>query len=911
MLDQQTTRALIQTKLHRPRLPVDLVPRPRLTEWLDRHQGRPLTLVSAPAGYGKSTTISCWLESVDCPAAWLSLDEHDNDLGGFLRYFLVAIQTIFPNALPESQALLMATPLPPVPAIANTLINEVNQIEARFILVLDDYHLIETQLIHDLINELLLHPPPNLHLVLGTRMDPPLPLVTLRANSQLTEIRTQDLRFNIPETTDLFQKMTGAPVDQASVVEMDAQAEGWVTGLRLAALAMQHRIGRDSFPGEVSAQNRYVTEYLISEILSKQAARLSDCMLKTSILDRFCAGLCEAVCLQETIPSGDGSAQPDFNGEQFLDWLGASNLFVIPLDDRHVWFRYHHLFRDFLQQELARRISTEGIVALHAAAGRWYARNGWMEEALYHLMAAQDVDAAIQLVAQQRYSMLNATQWPRLEAWLNLFSTKMIETSPELWMLKTWLMYHHGKFSELPPHLEHISALLADQANLESEERLAGEINSLRSLIAYHRGDAKEAISQAHRALASLSADLWIVRVMVRMYLGASLLMTGDENGGYHALYDAFEEEKVKNKRFKATLLLTACNFHWITADLQSMAQAAKQCIALSRETGQQEILGYGEYQLGRVHYQHNDLLTAEELFATVVARPYLNYGISYTNSACGLAMTYQALGREDQAREVSAGAIAFLLETGNTSQLPFALALDAELALAQGRSAAASQWAEKLEPVPPLVPMFAFLAPHLTLVKVWLAQDTPASREKAAALISQAQEYLENTHNTRFLIETLALQALLDQAAGNPAAALDSLEKALRLAQPGGFIRLFVDLGPQMAALLAKASLDRHLHGYIDQIRSAFPSNTPFSKEHIANQRSSIRNLIDPLTNREIQILELLGNRLTNKEIAAQLVISPGTVKGHTIQIYKKLVVSNRRQAVEKAIQLGILTSK
>jgi LuxR family maltose regulon positive regulatory protein len=654
-----------------------------------------------------------------------------------------------------------------------------------------------------------------------------------------------------------------------------------------------------------------VTEYLVSEILSKQAARLSDCMLKISILDRFCAGLCEAICLTVTIPSGDGSAQPDFNGEQFLDWLGASNLFVIPLDDRHEWFRYHHLFRDFLQQELARRINPEGIIALHAAAGRWYARNGWIEEALYHLLAAQDVDAAIQLVAQQRYSMLNATHWPRLEAWLNLFSTKLIETSPELWMLKTWLVYHHGKFSELPPHLEHLSALLADQANLESEERLAGEINSLRSLIAYHRGDAEEAISRAHRALAALPADLWIVRVMVRMYLGVSLLMTGDENSGYHALYDAFEEEKVKNKRFKATLLLTACNFHWITADLQSMAQAAKQCIALSRETGQQEILSYGEYQLGCVHYQHDDLLTAEELFATVVARPYLNYGVSYTNSACGLAMTYQAMGREDQAREVSAGAIAFLLETGNTYQLPFALALEAELALMQEQLSAASQWAEKLDPVPPLVPMFAFLAPHLTLVKVWLAQNTPASQAKATDLLTQLQDYLAGNHNTRFLIETLALQALLDQAAGNQAAAHDSLERALQLAQPGGFIRLFVDLGPQMAALLAQPSLDRDLHGYIDQIRSAFPSNTAFSKEHIINQRSSTLNLIEPLTNREIQVLEFLGDRLTNKEIATQLVISPGTVKGYTIHIYRKLGVSNRRQAVEKAIQLGILTPK
>lgn len=905
MLGKDYSSSLIETKLHRPPLPVEIVPRPRLLVRLEQHRGRPLTLVSAPAGYGKSTLINTWLESVDCPSAWLSLDEHDNELEGFLSYFLAAIQTIFPDAMPETDALLMSTPLPPISAIANILINELNQIEEPFILVLDDYHLIETQAIHELMNKLLRHPPRNLHLVLSTRMDPLLPIVTFRAKNQVTEIRTQDLRFNQSETLLLFQKLIETPVDRAAIIEMNAQAEGWVTGLRLAALAMRHRIRQDSLQGELSMHNSYVTGYLMAEILENQTENQTNCMLKTSLLGRFCAGLCEAVCIPGAEPSGDESEGSSFSGVQFLEWLLGSNLFVIPLNDQYEWFRYHQLFRDFLQKELTRRFGTDEIREVHANAGRWFAQNGWVEEALYHLLAAGDTAAAIEVVFQHRYTMLNATQWQRLEKLLNLFSAEVVENSAELWMLKTWLVFHRGKYADLPASLEHLDTILNREPNRNTARRLAGEISCLRSLIAYHVGDSEGTIAEARQALENVPAELWIARILARTYLGAGLLMKGDINGGYHAYYDAFEEEKVQNKHFKATMLMTACHFHWITADLKSMKHAAKRCIALCEEADYQQILGYGNYHLGCVRYQQNRLSAAAELFSNVVARPYLNYGISYINSACGLGMTYQALGREAEAREVTKEAIAFLLETGNTTQLPLALVLQAELALMQGNLPAASQWAAKLDPVPPLIPVPYFFSPHLTLVKVWLAQNTISSRSKADELLNQLEEYLAGINNTRFLIETLALRALLEKANGDKSGALKALERALRLAQPGEFIRLFVDLGTPMAQLLSYLRGDKSLEAYIKRIRSAFPE----SQGAILHQ--SRGDLPAPLTSRELQILELLRYRLSNKEIASQLVISPGTVKGHTIKIYQKLGVKSRRQAVEKAIALGILAPK
>ena len=901
MRDKEYSNALIQTKLHPPPLPRDLVDRPRLTDLLNTPTLPPLILISAPAGYGKSTLAKCLVETLDFPNAWLSLDEHDNDLGEFLRYLLAAVRTIFPDGMPETQAMLLSARLPPLSAVAKNLINEIDQLEKPFLLVFDDYHVIESQPIHDLLNEILLHPPRSLHLVLSTRVDPPVTLITLRASSQVIEFRTQDLRFNQDETQRLFHSMLGGNLDQAVIEELDAQAEGWVTGLRLAALAMRHRIGWDSIEGELSLQNRYVTEYLVSEILAKQAATLSDCMLKTSILERFCADLCQAVCFPDVDQVQGKQISADISGFQFIEWLSKSNLFVIPLDDQHNWFRYHHLFQDFLRQELDQRFNQREIAELHEAAGSWYARNDFIEEALYHFIKIGKHTAAIQLIAQHRYSLMNTTQWLRLEQLLNLFPNETVETSAELWILKIWNAYHRGQFAELPALLGHLDAIYDNGYTKAAVNDLAGEISSLRALIAYYQGNADQAVFLAQQALNLLPPDLWIVRVFARTYLGGSYLLRGEENKGYQAYYGAFQEETVQDKRFKATLLMTACNFHWLTADLNGMAQAAEQCIALCQETDQRQILGFGNYQLARVRYHQDNLPAAEQLFSSVVARPYLNYGIAYTNSACGLALTYQALGQEAKAQQVSEKAIAFLLETGNTTQLPIALALEAELAIMQGQVSLASQWAKKLDPVPPLTPMPWFLAPHLTLVKVWLAQNTPISQAKATDLLNQLQEYLTSIYNTRFLIETLALQALLADASGDLAAALVALEKALQLAQPGGFIRLFVDLGPHLAHLLSQLKVEGELLAYADQIQTAFPE--PQQTEAGLSQGK----LIEPLTNRELEVLSLLAERKTNKEIALQLGITPGTVRQHSYNLYQKLGVSNRRQAVIRAFELGV----
>ena len=450
---------------------------------------------------------------------------------------------------------------------------------------------------------------------------------------------------------------------------------------------------------------------------------------------------------------------------------------------------------------------------------------------------------------------------------------------------------------------------------------MQGEISALHGMGSFLAADPESTLTHIRQALAKIPRELWIVRIMARVYKAGALLMMDDINGAYEAVYAGFDEEGDKSNAFKATLLTTACNIHWMNADLLGLARAAEQVLALSQDPYSPNFCAWGHYHLGQVRYQLSDLAAAEEHFTAVVQKPYMSYGHCYLHSACGLALTHQAQGRPEQAREVVETAVDFALETGNTTLLSEALAFQAELALMQGQIASASQWAARLDPVPPLLPMYRLFSPHLTMVKVWLAQNTPASRQQAAELASEVQTFCESNHTIRFLIEALALQALLHDIEGDEQAGFAALEQAITLAEPGGFIRLFVDLGPAMACLLEKLRERGEASDYIAQVLAAFgmkddadtgirrTANTMESPSVIASALvRSPSSLIKPLTERELEVLVLLNRHLTNKEIAKELVVSPSTVKTHTLNLYRKLHVHGRQQAVAKARELKIL---
>jgi LuxR family maltose regulon positive regulatory protein len=906
---------LVRTKLNRPRLASDLVPRPRLLERLNQPGHRLLTLVSAPAGCGKTTLVSAWLDTWDGPSAWLSLDERDSDLTAFLSYFIASIRTIFPQAGPESASLLRAASLPPVPVIGNSLINDLSRVDQPFILVLDDYHSIHEPSVHELLTELLRHPPEGLHLALVTRRDPPLPLARIRARGLVTEIRTLDLRFTTSEVQALLQQWTGTRAGEATVSLLSKKTEGWITGLRLALLSLRHPGDLDDLVSKLQGSSNYVTDYLVSEVLSRLPLALQDLLVKSSILDRFCGPLCDA--LQQASDMGPpfrATGAPGQGGRAYLERLAKEHLFVVPLDDQGEWYRCHHLFQQFLLHQLRRQLAADQITALHVRAADWFAQNGLIEDALHHALAAGDVARAIRWVAEYRHTLMNRDDWQRLTRWVRLFPRAVVEAEPELLIAEAWTKQVQWQVPEMAARLARIETLLAEApASLAETHPLQSETNALRAAGLAFSAATEDSLSYLEGILSTIPRQHYYVRGYASMLLGCAYQMNGDLGAAVALASEGLQEIPISDI-FQTRLLGMLSMVYWMDADLENLLLTATRCLAISRQADAVLSMTASHHYLGCVHYHRNNLDAAASAFAAAVDRPYLTHALTLAYCGVGLASTYQAQGQPDRAWEAADSIVVHMRETQNALLLPAVQAFQAELAARQGRLEEASRWVEQVGSALRPSGLPGFFGPQLALPKILLAQNTAKSRQQAAEYLPKLRAFLESIHNTRFLIETLALQALLYEAEGNRPNALDALAQAIIPAQPGGFIRLFVDLGPQLEPLLVQLAQDGVTPAYIAQILDAFPVPAPpegdlsLAVMPQLTQRRSHPELVETLTNREMDVLLLLAERLTNKEIAQRLGISSETVKRHASSLYQKLDVHNRRQAAARARALGLL---
>jgi LuxR family maltose regulon positive regulatory protein len=905
---------LLQTKLHRPRLPKDLVERTRLVEQLNHDIDLPLILVCAPAGFGKTTLVSTWLEGITgetgekLPSAWLSLDEQDSDLNLFLRYFIAALRTIFAQACEETQVLLQARQQPPEAVLYATLSNELEKLPKEAILVLDDYHTIHGTEVHKLLGELVRHLPRPLHLVLISRTNPPIQLSNLRARGRLGEIRTRDLRFTPDETSAYLSKTQFALMSHRVLPMLEERFEGWPAGLHLAALSLRSADSQESVLAALSRENASITGYLVDEVLAHQVPAIHAFLLKTSILDRFSATLCEAVI---------GEIDPAWNARLCLEWIERSELFIIPLDDQREWYRYHHLFQELLQRRSSAELGADQVKVLHRRASTWFEEQGLLDEALHHALVAGDIVLAARQMGAGLSEVLNREDRPTLERWLHLLPEEMIQQQPGLLVIKLWVLEFTWRLNLQAQVLQQVEKLLdaGAGASLPANELqiLRGQILVVKAQHAYFSNQAAQSIDLCRQALTFLPASWAFVRGGAMLFLSLSMQSIGQTQEVERLLLDEYGSYGDKSDAY-ALLLLRSLAFNYLNSgQLEQTRQIAQVLLqgAIRHKVAIQK--NWGDWFLGLVSYHRNEIETAAQHFTHIIENRYTAQISTYRDAVAGLALIRQIKGENTEALQMLDSISQFDLEQRG-SEDNRTRSLRARVQLLQGDLEGASNWVKTFSDLPPDVPLIWLEEPQVTRARILLARGTNSDLRSAQQILDVLEEIAERTHTTRYEIEILALRALALEALGDTDKASATLKKAIDLAQPGGFIRVFADLGKPMQAMLRRLEQQGHSMDMVQRILAAFLEDdlSLVSDKSPAQPRRQQPPgafvLVEPLTPRELEVLNLLRGPASIKEIALKLNISYATAKRHTINLYAKLGANQRWEAVAKAEEFKIL---
>jgi LuxR family maltose regulon positive regulatory protein len=912
---------ILLTKLHPPPITPDLLPRSHLLERLDKGRQRPLTLISAPAGYGKSVLASAWLETRDGPSAWVSLDEHDNDPVGFLTYVIVAVQRVFPGADLETRSMLRAPSIPPPLVLARSLANDLDRLES-FILVLDDYHRISDMAVHELLNELLQHPPRSLHLLITSRGDPPLDLDRMRAKRCMTEIRIRDLNFTLPETFAFLHDVMDLSIDRTAASRLRKETEGWVTGLRLAALSLRHRQDVDGLLGGLQADSRYLQDYLVSEVVSCQPPDVQDWMLKTSVLDRFCAPLCEAVCLGKAQapssskastlnhPDGD-SAGASMSGRNLLQWLQDTALFLVPLDAQHEWFRYHDSFQQALQSHLGQKMGADGVAGLHARASAWFADMGLIDEALQHALAAGDTVRAAELVERHWHDEAEAARWHFIEGWLAKFPTGIKRQRPALLLAEAYGALARFQMARVPPLLES-AALLLDDPTVDLH--LVGELNFFWGTLSYWQGDYERSVRQLTDALGQVSDEHTHVISNVELVLSLARHSRGQKEFAIQALNERIQAVDSSQAFLLGHLISGLAFIHLLSGELDEARLQAKRMQHANKAIGNATTDAWGWYLQGCADLHAYNLEQACQHFAVAAQQRYTLDLRALLDALAGLALAQELMGRSDAAGETLDGLLALAGELGDLSYLSVARSCLARLSLLRGDLVRATDWLRSANKVPIPSGLFVWLeVPSITQARVLIAIGSLESLDRAADLLRTILQESETSHYACQMIEVAVLQSLALEKQGHSDQALAVLGKAVGLAETGGWIRPFAELGRPMAGLLSRlkardaacgSSIDRILAALPQGPQGAAPALAPTASDHL----SSTPPLLEPLTKRELETLQLLATDLSTEEIAAKMVVAVGTVHTYCKRIYGKLGVHSRFEAVVTAKEIGLL---
>ena len=906
---------LLATKLYVPRPRPGFVPRPRLAEALGEGLARRLILVCAPAGSGKTTMLADWARSGNRPVAWLSLDAADNDPARFWRHVVAALDRARPG-IGERVGPLLG---PPAPAsfegLVTALINELaaQRGDGEVLLVLDDYHRIDAQPVHGSLGFLLEHLPPGLHLVLASRADPPLPLARLRAGGQLAELRAADLRFTAEEAAALLRESAGADLPAAAVAALAARTEGWVAGLQLAALSLAGQADPAGFVAAFSGSHRYVLDYLAEEVLDRQHEELRTFLLETSVLERLSGGLCDAV-------TGRTDSQA------MLERVEQAGLFLVPLDEVRGWWRYHHLFADLLRARLQQQRPGR-VPALHRAAAAWCEEHGLADDAVRHALAAGDAAWAARLVERHVETLLGRSEGATLRRWLSALPAESARDRPRLCLAQAYgaaMGFQVEALEALLDDAERAFAVSGDEPYEASAGRPVSSLANvpagiafLRAVLARLRGDAALASDYNRQALAQLGEDDWLMRYLVRWNQAAADWLGGRPGPAERGLTEVLAELRAAGQFFAGFLAMRVCydlgEVQRAHGNLDAALATYRQALEEAGES-QTAITGPAHVGLAQVLYERDELTAALDHATRGIT---LCQQLTFTQS---LATGVAVVARIRHAHGDAAGALEAIGEAGQAGLSPQVITLlnpvpaqRARLQLAQGDVAAAARWAQQRGLGPDDKPGYPREPEYLVLARVLLAQDRPGA---ALALLERLHAAAVSQDRAGSVIEIGALRALALAAAGEETAAVDALAGALTLACPQGYVRVFADEGPPMAALLgalvaaqrAEQAAARGVPlGCLARVLGAF-GEKPAAPGAGRGAAAVVPGLVEQLTARELEVLALLAEGAPNPRIAGQLVVSLDTVKKHVSHLLGKLGAANRTEAVTRARQLGLI---